>query len=112
MPRLLLALLLIAVAGCSSVPGGRIVHTLKGREVVLSMERPEDDFLKARLLFIADDGATRIQALGSGETLEAPIGGYFVGTNAFGTQGLRLVSASRQTGEARFMRMWCEGTRR
>jgi hypothetical protein len=79
---------------------------------MLSHQYPEEDFIKARLFSIADDGTTRIQTVTSGETLEAPIGGYFVGTNAYGTHGLRLIAASSQTGEARFKRMWCEGKRR
>jgi len=113
MPRLLIILILAVTAGCSSVPDGRIVHSLYGRVVVLSTEHSEDAFLKARLISIADDGTTRIQTRISGEILQASIGGYFVGTNnAYGSQGLRLVSASHQAGEARFMRMWCEATRR
>jgi len=112
MLRALLIFLLAVAAGCSSVPGGRIVHSIYGREIVLSRERPTDDFIKARLVSIAEDGTTRILAVTSGEILEAAVGGYFIGTNAYGTQGLRLISASSQTGEARFERMWCEGTRR
>jgi hypothetical protein len=112
MPNTLVILPLALAASCSFVPGGRIGFTLHSREIVLSSEHHENDFLKAKLVSIAEDGTTRIQTLTSGETLEAPVGGYFVGTNAYGSQGLRLVSASRQEGEARFKRMWCEGTRR
>ena len=105
-------LLLALAAGCSSSPHGRIVHSHHTREVVLSGEHPTDDFIKARLVAIAEDGTTRILALPSGETLEAPVGGYFVGTNAYGTRGLRLISASSQTGEARLEWMTCGPIRR
>src|ERR1043166_6962204 len=89
------------------IAAGRMGFTLYSREVVLSKEHPDDDFLKARLVSVAEDGTTRIQTFASDETLEAPVGGYFVGTNAYGTHGLRLISASHQNGEARFERKWC-----
>ena len=112
MHRAIVTLLLGLGAGCSSVPGGRSGFTLHSREVVLSSEHPKDDFINAMLVSIAEDGTTRIQTVASGETLKAPVGGYFVGTNAYGTQGLRLISASTSTGEAHLMRKWCEGRRR
>lgn len=88
------------------------MFTLHSREVVLSREHPQNDFINARLVSIAEDGTTRIQNVTSGEILEAPVGGYFVGTNAYGTEGLGLISASSRTEEARLMRKWCEGKRR
>lgn len=112
MHRTIVTLLLGLGAGCSSVPGSLSGFTLHSREVVLSREHPRDDFINARLVSIAEDGTTRIQTVTSSKTLEAAVGGYFVGTNAYGTQGLRLISASTKTGEAHLMRNWCEGSRR
>jgi hypothetical protein len=107
-------LLVVVVAGCSrlaeySAPREGFACVLHEREVVLTTEHPEDDFLKAKLVSIAEDGRTRIKVLASGETLESSVGSYFVGTNAYGLRGLYLVSASRQKGEARFLRTRSEG---
>ena len=107
-------LLAVVVTACSSltkysVPREGYVCVLHEREVILTTERPENDFLNARLISIAEDGRTRIKVLASGETLESSVGSYFVGTNAYGLHGLYLVAASRQKGEARFRRTWSEG---
>src|SRR5215510_3597003 len=109
MHRAILILLVALSSGCSSVPDGHTGFTLYSRKIVLSREHPRDDFIKARLISIAEDGTTRIQAVTFGEILEAPVGGYFVGTNGYGTEGLRLISASTRTGEAHLIRKWCEG---
>jgi hypothetical protein len=107
MLRLLAILLLGLMVGCSSVPGGRITHSLYTREVVLSYEHPEDDFLKAKLVAIAEDGTTTIQCVGTGDTLRAAPGEFFT-PGPYGIQGLQLISASADNHEAHLLRTWCE----
>jgi len=100
-------LLLGLMVSCSSVPNGRVTSRTYIREVVLSRERSEDDFLKAKLVGVAEDGTTTITVAPTGETLRAVPDGYFVST-AYGTHGLKLISASAEKQEARFLRTWCE----
>jgi hypothetical protein len=79
-------LLLGLVVGCSSVRSGHITSTLYTREVVLSLRHPEDDFLKAKLVAIAEDGTTTIGLISTGDTLRAAPGDYF-SSNTFGAHG-------------------------
>jgi hypothetical protein len=111
MSRLLAILLLGLMVGCSSVPGGRITHSLYTREVALSHRRPQDDFLKAKLVAIAEDGTTTIQCVETGDTLRAAPGEFFA-SGPYGTHGLQLISASAEKHEARLLRTWCETKRR
>jgi hypothetical protein len=99
--------LIALVAGCSSAPRG-LVHTSTSyrREVVLSQKHPVDDFINARLVTIAKDGATTIEVAETGERLTAAPGEYFV-SSAYGTEGLQLVSASADRNEAHLVRSWC-----
>ena len=107
-------LLLALLSGCSLLSGcgathSLSTHTLHSRDIVLSERHREDTFLQARLISIAEDGTTRIKVMASGEEIEASVGSYFVGTNnAYGTQGLELVSASKSTGVACLRRTWCQ----
>lgn len=107
MPRLLAILLLGLMVGCSSFPGGRITHSLYTREVTLSRQHPQDDFLKAKLVAIAEDGMTTIQCVETGDTLRADPGEFFA-PGPYGTQGLQLISASAEKQEAHFLRTWCK----
>lgn len=107
MSRLLVMLLLGLMVGCSSVPGGRITHSLYAREIVLSRQHSKDDFLKAKLVAIAEDGTTTIQCVGTGDTLRAAPGEFFA-PGPYGTQGLQLISASADKHEAHLLRTWCE----
>ena len=100
-------LLLGLMAGCSSVPDTHISHVLCTHEVVLSRQHPRDDFLNARLVAVAENGTTTIEVVSTGDTMRAAPGECFV-SNAYGTQGLRLISASAEKHEARFLRTWCE----
>lgn len=100
-------LLLVVLAGCSSVPGGGVTSTVQSREVVLSGQHPQDDFLGARLVAIAADGTTTILCFQMGDYLQASPGGYFE-SDAYGREGLQLISASAEKHEARFVRTWCE----
>jgi hypothetical protein len=74
--------------------------------VVLSQKHPVDDFINARLVTIAKDGATTIEVAETGERLTAAPGEYFV-SSAYGTEGLQLVSASADRNEAHLVRSWC-----
>ena len=115
MTRFIVILSLGLAAGCSSVPsyritplsGGRITHSLYQREILLSRQHPQDDFLRAKLVAIAEDGTTTIQAAETGEILRAAPGEYFT-PGPYGTQGLQLISASAEKHEAHFVRIWCE----
>jgi hypothetical protein len=107
MSRLLAILFLGLMVGCSSVPGGRIMHSLYTREVVLSRQHPQDDLLKAKLVAIAEDGTTTIQCIETGDTLRA-VPGEFFSPGPYGTQGLQLISASADKHEAHLLRTWCE----
>lgn len=93
--------------GCSSIPGGRVTHSLHTREAVLSRQHPQNDFLGAKLIAIADNGTTTIEVISTGDRLRAAPGEYFA-PGPYGTQGLRLVSASAEKQEARLSRTWCE----
>ena len=105
MTKSLAIILLGLFVGCSTVPlrlgSNRHYH----RDVVLSRQHPQDDFLKVRLVAIAEDGTTTIEVNSTGETLRAAPGKYFV-SKAYGTQGLRLISASDEKHEARFLLTW------
>jgi hypothetical protein len=107
MTRYLAIIFLGFVVGCSFAPGGRISHSLYTREVLLSTGHPQDDFIKAKLVAVAEDGTTTSQVVQTGETLRAPLGECFVST-AYGKEGLRLISASAEKQEARLLRTWCE----
>ncbi len=107
MTKYLITLLSGLVIGCSSVPSGRVTHSLYTREVVFSQQHPQDDFLKARLIAIADDGTTTIEVISTGDRLRAGAGEYFA-PGPYGAQGLQLVSASAEKQEARLLRTWCE----
>ena len=106
MRKIFVTLWLGLMVSCSSVPNGRVTSRTYIREVVLSWQHPEDDFLKARLVAVAQDGTTTIEVISTGDTLRAAPGGYFAST-AYGTQGLKLISASAEKHEARFLRTWC-----
>lgn len=106
MPKYFLSLLIGLVVGCS-VPGGRMTHSIRICEVVLSRHHPVDDFLGAKLIAIADDGTTTIEVISTCERLRAAPGLYFA-PGPYGTQGLRLVCASAEKQEARLLRTWCE----
>jgi hypothetical protein len=101
-------LLLGLVAGCSSAPSfsGRESFVLRSREVVLSRQHPQDDFLKARLVAIADDGATTIQVIDTGDTLRAVPGDFFA-PGPYGIRGLKLISASAEKHEVHLLLTWC-----
>lgn len=113
MIKTFIVLVIGLMGGCSSAPRGRIIHvrsttrTTYTREVVLSRQHPKDDFLKARLVTVAEDGTTTIEAGSTHDLLRAAPGHFFSSTN-YGTEGLQLISASAQTQEARFLRTWCE----
>jgi hypothetical protein len=99
--------LIAFMAGCSSVGIPGTIHTTYSREVVLSPEHPEDDFIKARLVGIARDGTTTIEVTKTGERLTAAPGEHFV-SSAYGTEGLQLLSVSADRSEVRLLRAWCE----
>ena len=115
MTRFIIILFLGLATGCSSVSsnritpltGGGITHSLYRREILLSRQNPQDDFVKAKLVAIAKDGTTTIQSVETGETLRAAPGEYFT-PGPYGTQGLQLISASAEKHEAHFVRTWCE----
>src|SRR5689334_8902392 len=107
MSRLLAILLLGLMVGCSSVPGGGITSSTYTREIVLSRRRPQNDFAKARLVTIAEDGTTTIQCVETGDTLRAAPGEFFA-PGPYGTHGLQLISASAEKKEAHLVRTWCE----
>jgi hypothetical protein len=103
---LAITLMALLIAGCSSAPGVPGSYSYI-RQVVLSENHPEDAFLKARLVAIAEDGTTTIEVSGTGEKITAAPGGYFAST-AYGKVGLRLLSASADKKEARLLRAWGE----
>ena len=105
--RLLATLSFGLVIGCSSVPGDRITHSLYTREVVLSRQHPQDNFLRAKLVAIAEDGTTTIQYVETGDTLRT-VPGEFFAPGPYGAQGLQLISASADKHEAHLLRTWCE----
>jgi hypothetical protein len=105
MKNFIALLMLVALAGCSSAPLYSVSH--HQREVVLSGLHPQDDFLGARLVAIADDGTTTILCFQMGDYLQASPGGYFE-SDAYGREGLQLISASAEKHEARFIRRWAE----
>jgi hypothetical protein len=107
MTRFIIIFLLGLSVGCSSVQHGLFTHTLYTREIVLSRQHPEDDFVKAKLLAIAEDGKTTIQCVQTGDTLQAAPGEYFA-PGPYGTHGLQLISASADKYEVHLLRAWCE----
>jgi hypothetical protein len=109
MTRFPVTLLLGPMVGCSSapVPLAGLTFSQHSREVVLSREHPQDDFLKAKLVAIANDGTTTIQSLEDGDTLRAAPGRFFA-PGPYGSEGLQLLSASAAKHEPRLLRTWCE----
>ena len=105
MARLLIILLFGLTVGCVSTKQNTIREY--GREIVFSREHPENDFIGARLVRIADDGTTTIQVIPAGPELRAVLGGYFV-SGEYGRHGLQLISASAEKHEARLLRRWAE----
>lgn len=81
-------------------------HTLICRDVSLSLRAPRNTELQMRLVSIGGDATATIR-LDSGQELSAKPGECF-SCGQFGTSGLQLVSASRETGVAVFRRTACE----
>jgi hypothetical protein len=108
MPRHIAILLLGFLAACSSAPhpNERLSFVLRTKEILLSRQHLEDDFIKARLVSIAQDGATTIQSLETGDILQAAPGEYFA-PGPYGFRGLQLLSASAEMHEAHLLRTWC-----
>ena|ERR1035441_9658796 len=100
----LLILLFGLAAGCSSAPDTQNWDTRPTREITLSKRHPQDDLLKVRLVAIAEDGATTIQVLQTGETLRAARGDFFV-PGYFGRHGLQLLGSSPKKQEALLLRI-------
>ena len=105
MVRLLIILLCGLVTGCAS----KYPNTIREheREIVLSASHPDNEYIGARLVSIADDGTTTILVTPSGPELRAAVGDYFVSAE-YGRHGLQLVSASAEKHEARLLRSWAE----
>ena len=113
--RIYFAAALIIFAGCksssSSPISGRVFsytwsESLMSRQIHLSPKHPTDSDAKIRLVSIASDSTTTIR-LDSGERLSAKPGDYFA-CGQFGLHGLRLTSASPDTGAAELQRTWSQ----
>ena len=104
MGRYISILVLGFTVGCSSTPDAGNWDTLPTREIVISKRHPHSDFLKVRLLTIAEGGLTEIQVDETGEVLRAVPGDFFV-PSYFGRHGLQLLGASRDRGEAHLLRI-------
>ncbi len=76
------------------------------REIQLSPKHPTDSGTRIHLVSVASDSTTTIR-LDSGEQLSAKPGECFACAQ-FGTQGLELVSATPDTGEAHLRLHWSE----
>ena len=102
MARIFILILAFLLAGCVSETISEM-----SREIVLSAEHPENNFIRAKLVGIAADGTTTIRVLPSGPELQAKVGGYFV-SEEFGKHGLELVSAFAEKQEAHLVQYSAE----
>jgi hypothetical protein len=96
-----LAALLIGCAHRWSVcQYSRDVIVTTGQEVQLGNQR-------VRLASIAPDGSATLALVGSGQSLSAAPGDFFV-SEAFGTEGLQLVSVSPEQTHVTLRQRWAD----
>jgi hypothetical protein len=108
---------MVILAGCKSSPSSTVSRPLNSfnsfdsnsisyewserlmiRKIHLSPNHPADSDIKIRLVSVGSDSTATIR-LDSGQQLTAKPGEYFA-CEQFGSQGLKLVSASPETGAA------------
>ena len=104
MVMLAIVILCVPGSGCSF---NQVTIREFEKDIVLSKAHSQDDFIGARLIWIGGDGTTKIRVISTGRELKAKPGGYFV-SKEYGTEGLQLISASAETGEAKLMARWAD----
>ena len=108
-----LAIVLLGALSAGGVFHGQLgfgeISTIRefGREIIFSKVHSQDDFIGVRLIWIGGDDTTKIRVISTGRELKAKPGGYFV-SKEYGTEGLQLISASAETGEAKLMARWAD----
>ena len=82
-------------------------YSLHEKVLKLRFSRPtECGVFNVKLVSIADDGTTCIRVIETGHELTAHPGEFFEG-GEFGSQGLQLVSASKEAGVASILNTFC-----
>lgn len=108
MQRIAFLLLAAVLAGCAHRPApppapvGSDILQYQG-DLFLSLKEPQKGNI--RLLAIAPDGKTTIRVVDTGEELEAIPRAFFV-SQKYGAQGIQLLWASPERGEAGLRQRW------
>jgi hypothetical protein len=99
MRRLAFILFSLLLAGCSWLSPKPHGFALTFRDVTLSRQQPSDAEFQVRLLQIAPDGTTELEALATGEKATARPGATFEFPLSH-IYGIQLLSSSPETSEA------------
>ncbi len=102
----ILAIIILCVTG-SGCSFNQVTIREYQKDILLSKAHSQDDFIGARLIWIGGDGTTKIHVISTGRELKAKPGSYFV-SKEYGTEGLQLISASAEKGEARLVARWAD----
>ena len=102
MAKLFFSISLFAFVGCTL---HRVSHYSRDLSLSPAHEAGIGGQHKLRLIDIGQDGTTTIELSWTRERLTAKPGEFFV-SDAFGTHGLELVSASSGTGQAFLKQRW------